>query len=179
VKPPRLIALCGLAGSGKTTCAEYLRQEWGYSHLKFASPIKEMLRALGLNDDHLEGDLKEQPTELLAGHSPRHAMQTLGTEWGRELMGLNFWADMWAHSAERILKAGGKVVVDDCRFPNELAAAKRLGGLAITVVRPGISAVAAHRSENPSLNTDWALVNDGGRAHLFDQLCVVMNLNCE
>lgn len=178
-QPPRLIALCGLAGSGKTTCAEYLEREWGYHHLKFAGPIKEMLRPLGLDESHLEGPLKEEPTELLAGNSPRHAMQTLGTEWGRELMGQNFWADMWSISAKKVIEQGGKVVVDDCRFPNELASVKHLGGIAVAVIRPGVAAVAPHRSENPSLPTDWALINDAGRAHLFDQLCAVLNLNCE
>jgi len=175
-KPFRLVAFCGLAGSGKSTCSEFLEREWGYHIVKFAAPIKQMLRALGLTDDHIEGDLKELPTELLAGNSPRHAMQTLGTEWGRELMGRDFWADMWKHTAKTILNANGKVVVDDCRFPNELSVVKELGGVAVRIMRPRLQPMWAHESEKHVLPTDLQLLNDGGRDHLLTQLCRELGL---
>jgi hypothetical protein len=79
----RLIALTGYAGSGKSTLADILACEHGFTVVKFAGPLKAMLRALGLDEREIEGDLKEQPCQLLAGHTPRRAMQTLGTEWGR------------------------------------------------------------------------------------------------
>jgi hypothetical protein len=180
VTPPVLVAICGLAGSGKSTCAEFLVREWGYTNIKFASPIKEMLRALGLNDNHLEGGLKEIPTALLAGQSPRHAMQTLGTEWGREQMGLDFWVDIWRLSAAKIIGEGGKVVVDDCRFPNELRAIRFLNGQAVTIQRPvERKPVLPHRSETTPSNTDFVITNDGGRAHLLQQLCSTLGLNCQ
>ena len=180
VTPPVLVAICGLAGSGKTTCAEFLEQEWGYTNIKFAGPIKEMLRALGLNDNHLEGGLKEIPTALLAGHSPRHAMQTLGTEWGREQMGQEFWVDIWRQSAAKIIGEGGRVVVDDCRFPNELRAVRYLGGQAITIQRPvERKPVLPHRSETTPSNTDCVVMNDSGRAHLLQQLCKTLRLDCQ
>ena len=184
VTPPVLVALCGLAGSGKTTCAEFLVQEWGYTNIKFASPIKEMLRALGLNDNHLEGGLKEIPTVLLAGHSPRHAMQTLGTEWGREQMGQEFWVDIWRQSAAKIIGEGGRVVVDDCRFPNELRAVRYLNGLALTIERPGKwkkgplqQPIGQHRSETTPPDADFTLVNDQGRVHLMKRLCFALDLD--
>ena len=43
-----------------------------------------MLYQLGLGEAHIEGALKEVPCELLGGKTPRYAMQTLGTEWGRD-----------------------------------------------------------------------------------------------
>ena len=137
-----------------------------------------MLRALGLSPDHLEGDLKETPTELLAGQTPRFAMQTLGTEWGRELMGPDIWANAWAHAATLILNEGGKVVVDDCRFPNELEAVRRVGGVAINILRPSLRIPWEHKSESYELPADHTIVNDHDRARLLDRLCAILKLNC-
>ena len=176
--PPRLIAFCGQAGSGKSTCSEFLEREWGYHLIKFAASIKEMLRVLGLSPAHLEGELKETPTELLAGQTPRYAMQTLGTEWGRELMGRDIWANAWAHAATLILNQGGKVVVDDCRFPNELEAVRHLGGVAINILRPSIRPSWEHKSESHELPAEHTIVNDAGRTHLLDRLCATLKLNC-
>lgn len=177
VVPPRLVALCGPAGCGKSTCAEYLLREWGYRVLKFASPLKEMLRGLGLNDEHLEGGLKERPCDLLAGRSPRHAMQTLGTEWGRMLMGTDFWADMWSQAASQVLKEGGKVVVDDCRFPNEMEAIRKLNGLSIGILREGLEPVAEHISEKHRIPTDTTILNNKGKRHLVAELCRTLGLD--
>jgi hypothetical protein len=51
-----------------------------WRQVKFAGPLKSMCMALGLTEAHIEGHLKEVPCELLCGQTPRHAMQTLGTE---------------------------------------------------------------------------------------------------
>jgi hypothetical protein len=151
-------------------------REWGYTPLKFAGPIKEMLRALGLNDKHLEGELKELPSDLIGGQSPRHAMQTLGTEWGRMVMGRNFWADMWVHNATRILDEGRKVVVDDCRFPNELQSVLSLGGTSVGIRRPNLNPVWAHVSEEHYLGADYEIINDRDTEHLLTQLRKIINL---
>ncbi len=137
-----------------------------------------MLRALGLSPAHLEGDLKETPTELLAGQTPRWAMQTLGTEWGRELMGPDIWANAWEHAATLVLNEGGTVVVDDCRFPNELEAVRHLGGVAINILRPSLRIPWEHKSESHELPTDHTIVNDHDRTHLLDRLCAILKLNC-
>ena len=41
----------------------------------------------------IDGDLKEAPTPLFEGRTPRHAMQTLGTEWGRDRIGRDLRAN--------------------------------------------------------------------------------------
>ncbi len=46
-------------------------------------------------EDKIEGSLKAKPCSLLAGKTPRHAMQTLGTEWGRNCIGDGFWINLW------------------------------------------------------------------------------------
>jgi len=89
-----LIAFIGLSGCGKTTAARYFNDH-GFTRLRFAEPLKRMLRAIGLTDAQLDGDLKEQETNLLCDRTPRHAMQTLGTEWGRNQIDQDFWVNIW------------------------------------------------------------------------------------
>jgi len=128
-----LIILTGKAGAGKSTAANYLAQHHGYEIVKFAAPLKNMLRAIGLTDSEIEGHNKERPCDLLCGNTPRHAMQTLGTEWGRDCIGEDFWVGVWRAKVKRLLGAGVNVVTDDCRFANELAAATELGGVRVHI----------------------------------------------
>lgn len=146
---PRVIALIGNAGAGKSTVAEYLTKVHGYKVVKFAGPLKNMLRAIGLDDDELEGHLKEVPCDLLCGKTPRHAMVTLGTEWARDMIGENFWAGLWQEETALHINSGYNIVVDDCRYGNELAAVREMGGLPWHIVRPDHagSSIPSHRSE--------------------------------
>lgn len=185
---PQIIALVGNAGAGKSTVAEYLMREHGYVLIKFAGPLKAMLRAIGLDDEEIEGSRKEQPCDLLCGKTPRHAMVTLGTEWGRDLIGENFWAGLWQEEAAMNLNSGRVVVVDDCRFPNELAAVKEMGGIVWRITRPehAGSSIPTHRSEgalSAHYDTMRELVNDGDvtALHLkvFDALRAELNAEIE
>ena len=169
---PRIIALVGNAGAGKSTVADYLMREHGYVLIKFAGPLKAMLRAIGLDDEEIEGSRKEQPCDLLCGKTPRHAMVTLGTEWGRDLIGVDFWAGLWQEEAAMHLNAGHIVVVDDCRFPNEYAAVKEIGGMAWHIVRPDHagSSLPGHRSEGALADYYGdmrTILNGGSMAELF------------
>ena len=114
----RLIGITGFKGSGKSEIAKYL-ETLGYIRVSFADPLKNMLKAIGLTDQQLYGDAKHMPSKLLCGETPRHAMQTLGTEWGRLLIHNELWTNLWWETARPILAGGGKVVTDDLRFPNE------------------------------------------------------------
>lgn len=142
-----IIALTGYAGSGKSTAAKHLVDRHGFTLVKFAGPLKSMLRCLGLGDREIEGDLKEQPHPVLCGQTPRRAMQTLGTEWGRNLIGSDLWVRVAMESALAVLDQGGRVVIDDCRFENEAAAIKAAGGTIIRINRPGTGLAHAHASE--------------------------------
>ena len=50
---PKVIVLTGQAGSGKSTIAAQLATQ-GYTVVKFAGPLKDMLRALGLTDAEMD-----------------------------------------------------------------------------------------------------------------------------
>lgn len=170
-----LIALCGPAGSGKSTIAAVLQRR-GYVLVKFATPLKNMLRAIGLTDAEIEGELKEQPCALLGGQTPRHAMQTLGTEWGRKLISRDIWVNAWRHEVEARLAAGEKVVVDDCRFPNELVTVLHLGGFPVRLERAG-AGTTAHASETGLADIELpVLANDGEPAEAVFELIKMMEI---
>jgi hypothetical protein len=146
-----LIAFTGQAGSGKDTAASVFVEN-GYVHLKMADGLKEMLRRLlGLQgidaatvERMIDGDLKEDSHPALGGRSPRYAMQTLGTGWGRDLMSETFWVD----AAERRIKRFSRVVISDVRFPNEVGMIRRLGGKVYRVERLYLGSAQDHVSES-------------------------------
>lgn len=170
IEPPRVLALAGRAGSGKSTVAEHLISEHGYVRVKFAGPLKNMLRAVykynGVTGDEverrLEGDLKEVPDAALGGRSPRHAMQALGGEWGREMMHSDLWVSMWEAQVQQVLVAGFNVIVDDLRYANEAAAVHKFGGTVLGLTgRDPVTALLGHSSEVMDLPMDVEVTNTG------------------
>jgi hypothetical protein len=168
----RLIVLTGRARSGKTTVSNYLRNEHNFVVVKFAGVLKDMLYTLGLDWEHVEGSLKEEPCELLGGKTPRHAMQTLGTEWGRGMIHEDLWVNAWRQAVIRHLDDGVDVVTDDCRFENELAAALELGATVIKLVRPQTEndVDAAHASEHVPDTYHHLVENTDGILALQEQI---------
>lgn len=166
-----LLGLGGKAGSGKTTVTNYLTTR-GFRVQKFADPLKSMLSDLlisqgvepGDTSMFTEGALKEVPTDLLGGKSPRHAMQTLGTEWGRGQLSEDFWVE----AALRNLGPGDRVF-DDVRFPNEAIAIRNRGGIVVNVFRPDAPQVGRHPSENALADFafDYVIYNDDDMETLF------------
>lgn len=163
----RLICFTGPAGCGKSTAADAL-ESVGWVRVKFADPLKNMLRAFywscGLRDEgyieaRIEGDMKEEPDPFLCGRTPRHAMQTLGTEWGRSCISENLWVNAWKEQVGQYLQAGVDVVSDDCRFENEAEMVRRLGGRVVQIIGRDKGVKADHASERFSLTADMKVAN--------------------
>jgi hypothetical protein len=172
------IGLIGYAGSGKSTVADILCREYGYVRRPFAYTLKAMAVTLGIPVEIVEGDAeaKAKPLDILGGRTARHAMQTLGTEWGRMCMGENFWVDRWKAGAP---KDNPLVVVDDVRFHNEVKAIHDLGGIIVRIERPGI-VPGSHASEQiESLEFDHRIVNDGTKDDLRYHLNVIMEIEAD
>lgn len=157
-----LVGITGKAGSGKSTAAQVLLDA-GWVRIKFADPLKDMLRAIGLDDRHIEGHLKEVPCDMLMGKTPRHAMQTLGTEWGRECIAPDFWVALARRRIALAMAAGLNVVVDDVRFENEAQVIRELGGFVLGLERG--DGAGLHVSEAGVL-PDIQHINDGTVAEL-------------
>lgn len=152
-KEPRLIGLCSFAmGSGKSVVANRLVDKHGFVQLKFAGPLKSMIRTLlegmGLKeiDRMLEGDLKEVEIEGL-GVTPRWLMQSLGTEWGRDHIRPDLWVYLAQRAAEYQMSRGWSVVFDDLRFLNEMKLIENMGGTCVRINRPSAKVATAHASE--------------------------------
>jgi hypothetical protein len=163
----RIVGLTGLIGSGKTTVALHLVEHHNFTRVRFAGPLKAMMAALGLSPEEIEGDLRAEPCDLLGGKTPRQAMQTLGTEWGREMIHPDLWVRAWRKQLDRQYN----VIVDDVRFPNEAAAILGAGGSGtlVRLVRGGgshLSSGARHQSEVQDFPVDFTIQNNGS----IDQL---------
>lgn len=164
--PAKVIAFTGRKRSGKDTAAQIFVDHGAY-HIKMADALKHMLGQLmamqGATDVHirasLEGDLKEEPNKYLNGRTPRHAMQTLGTEWGRRFMGGDFWVNIFSTIATNA-PDGTLIVCSDVRFPNEVEAIHKLGGQVYRIERDGTQ-VDDHESERmiDSLKVDGTIYN--------------------
>lgn len=176
----KLIGLAGRAGAGKDTVAGILSAHHDFARLAFAEPLKQMLmaglRELGVSRELLsDAAAKERPIESL-GKSPRQLMQTLGTEWGRQMIN----EDLWVLLAERALvqyrKFASGLVLTDVRYENEAHLVRRHGGSVWLIRRAlpaNVRALGAHSSEAGVQivpEVDSLLLNDAGTEQLADEV---------
>jgi len=170
---PLVIGICGKARSGKDTIASTIVESkvlsqtfvMGY-RLALADPIKSIIEGLlsmwmddpaaGLSADAvvermLSGNLKEAPIADLGDKSPRRMMQTLGTDWGRNMICEDLWVkllrgriDYVSNLSENGGANGCLVVVPDIRFDNEA----KICNVLLQVDRPDAEEVAEHVSED-------------------------------
>ena len=174
----KLIALTGLHGAGKDTVADALPAR----KLAFADVLyREVAEAFGATVAQLKcRETKEVPSASLRLKNCRDP----GFEafrWGRQdyvssdmprspRQILQWWGDYRrAQSPDYFLvrtqaALGGDCVITDCRFPNEAAMVRQLGGQIWQVVRPGHEPPrTGHASETTGdeFAPDRVLVNDG------------------
>lgn len=162
-----VIGLCGPEGAGKSTVARMLVKMFDAEIVPFALPLKRMLLSLGVEERHVFGSPadKEEPLEILGGKSARWACQSLGTEWGRDLICHDLWVKAWHQAVDK--SSSWLIIADDLRFQNEATAIKARRGVTVCVLKEQLSLVEdaaennLHRSQQyHSLPRDFVLVND-------------------
>lgn len=171
---PRIIGIHAPAPqSGKSTTAKILHEKFGYQIFPFADTLKMMVRpiltALGYSPDEIIRMERGDKRDIIRGINIelRFLYQTIGTDWGREIVHKDMWTIVWEEKVSRILSDPTldiSIVADDVRFPNEIEAIYRLGGEMWDITRPGTVKGTNHSSEHSisaSVMFDVRLVNDG------------------
>jgi hypothetical protein len=140
-----IIGLCGFAGSGKDTVADYLTNFHEFRRESFASTLKDAVSAVfGWDRTLLEGRTKEAREwreQVDPWWAERLAMPTLTPRWilqywGTEVCRRSFHDDIWIASLENKLRnSRDNVVISDCRFPNEIQSIKNAGGKIVWIKR--------------------------------------------
>lgn len=142
-----LIGLTGTAGTGKTTAARYLRNHHGFKGFAFADALKtgiesmfdvsiETLEMMHSKDDIIPG----------LGTSLRKLYQTLGTDWGRNMINTDIWVNLLHKQIERY--PGSKIVITDVRFENEAQYIRDQGGGIIHLLSNRATPTRKHSSEH-------------------------------
>lgn len=181
MEPPRLIAFYSARPqSGKTVACQHIGQRLGtHKILPFAGPLKrvafEFLCLLGLSAVQARRYLFSAKEEIIPelGVTGRHVLQTLGTDWGRDMLSPTVWVDAWSAMTLQILQdPSAGVLVDDMRFPNEFDRVRELGGYTVLIDRDVADLPEPHPSEG-QLNShkfDAYVVNDGTLQDLHNKL---------
>lgn len=161
---PILIGLAGLARSGKSTVADHLERVHMLEQYAFADPLRTgLMEIFNLDAEDFEGDSKEQELAWL-GKSPRQLMQSMGTEWGRQMVHPDVWLKIAEQNLNYMQNALTSVigfVVSDVRFKNEADFIRRRGGVIIHIRRTEAPPVSPHISEaGIELQPDDLLLNN-------------------
>ena len=170
-----IIGFVGLIGAGKDTAADYLVNYHGFRRDSFANTLKDAVAAVfGWDRVLLEGRTKEARAwreevdtwwsdRLGVKITPRWVLQ----QWGTEVCRKAFHDDIWIASLEnRLLKTKDDIVISDVRFPNEIAAIHKAGGLVVRIKRgddPDWWQNALHYNAGPH-TIGWAI----GKARLAE-----------
>jgi hypothetical protein len=179
-----LIGICGKAGAGKDTIADYFIKNFKFQRISLADPIKRLVKDVFVLDDHTvyDREAREQPLKNWPDWSVRKLLQYIGTELFREKIDDAIWVkSLWYRIQQN---RDNDYVTSDLRFPNERQYfkdnAKEGEFFCIKVVRPGYDGkvgLVGHASEAYDLKGDIEIVNDGTIEELYNRLDkIVANL---
>ena len=168
LKPIPISIFSDCYGAGKSTVAAILTKHFSnVVILSFAAPLKNMAAVffadLGFAPEMIGYLLSpEGKTAEITNHTtgnvftPRRVLQTIGTEWGRNCIAENVWADIAKDKALQVMGHGLCPVFDDMRFNNEYAMLKSLEARFVHILRPGTETPAtAHASEGGLRSKHW------------------------
>ena len=175
-----IIGIAGHARHGKDTTADFIVKHFGFRKHALADVMKEAMRVVfGWDDRYLYGELKDK-VDTRFGISPRHALQSFGTQWGQwELSKYDDFATvtgrkLWVNSL--LSRVSGNVVISDVRFPHEAEAIRERGGIIITVRRTGYHVDLSHESERgvEEIHPDFVIRNGSTLEVLEDETVKLM-----
>lgn len=166
---PVVIAFGGAMYSGKSSVAKKLSESKTLTEryaliyrMSFAGALKSMVNAffeyMGYEPP------SDKTTNIYKNKTLRQFYQTLGSGWGRDLIGDDFWSLAVANKIIDICEANTNeevfFIIDDLRFENEFNILSIFKPLVLEVIRDGVSYTKEHNSEN-------------GIQHLIDEDCKI------
>ena len=174
-----IVGISGKRGAGKDALADVFVEKHRFVRIGFADPMKRFLAdAFEFSELQLYGpSAMREAVDPRFGKSPREMLQTLGTEWGRQMVHPDVWVRSAILRARRTLALSNVrgVVISDVRFPNELHGLRDAGAKVIRIKRAsrGSSLHDEHESERalddvPDSAFDAVIENNGTHAELAE-----------
>ncbi len=161
-----IIGLAGKKQVGKSTAAGFLVAA-GFKSFSFADPMKlfarDLLRGIGLADEIIDYHMIYKESVIFnLNVTMRHLLQTLGTDWGRNMIHPELWVLCASRSIAAACDNGDSVVVEDVRFDDEARYIRSRGGLIVHITRD-TGLVDQHASESGVVvdDGDLVIVNSG------------------
>lgn len=159
-----IIGIVGKKQSGKDTIFEFIRDIYKIRNVRvariaFADALKqEVCAAFSITPQIIEKNKDNF----------RMLMQAWGTEVRRKLWGENYWVDKVLNKINHC--DDDIVVIPDCRFLNEAAAIKYIGGYIVRIIRP-VDSNDTHPSETEleKISEDYTIINDSSLESLRQQ----------
>jgi len=182
---PILIAFHGLPGSGKDTAANSLIEHADWVKVSFAAPLKRGLVAmLGIPIEDIENHKIKNEPNYMFGKSIRYMAQTIGTEWGRNLIADDIWVQLAENSIRHSWRHGSNVANTDLRFENEAIRIKELGGYIVHIIRDANEhserqneTGAVNHTSNvtlPAKYIDYTIHNNGSLEMFYSEIVKIM-----
>jgi hypothetical protein len=218
-----IIGLAGQARVGKDTFADYIVKNYRFTRVGLADPMKRFCKEIFFfSDEQLYGSSRDAPDpryprlerchgcqtcEFRCDHyigethlTPRYALQTLGTEWGRDCY-QSVWIEYGVRIAQELIKGYstysekdglkftekdvgeiGGAVFSDLRFKNEFEAVRKAGGILIRIKREGYEgavgisghASEAEQKEVPDSYFDHVIENPAGLLYYYPAIDSLM-----
>lgn len=149
IETPRIIGIHGLKYAGKTTTGDWLHDRFGHQGIAFATPVKRVVyiinsllpsgrRVQEFVDQYGWEGIKTLTSRMDRADylEVRRLQQATGTDAGREVLGV----DIWANKASDQADSNSRFMFTDVRFDNEAQVVHDMGGFMLEVVRPGLVA---------------------------------------
>lgn len=128
----RIIGLTGYKGSGKSTVAKILVDDYCYTEYSFASSLKSMCSCFGLTNEQLHNPELKEVIDPRLQKTPREIMQDMGTIV-KEYLGADIWVKLIDQQIQ--LHNNELIVISDVRYQNEMDYVRSLGGIIVKINR--------------------------------------------
>lgn len=150
----KVVGICGKAGSGKDTIAEYLdrrspQDELWVHKFALADLVKDVASHVFDVDRKLfdNREFKERELTSLPNYSPRKLAQLVGTDCFRDVFGIWVWVAALHRKLQNIQLVSDAVIITDIRFQSEMQWILEQDGILVRVERDAAPVINSHISE--------------------------------